>query len=133
MNKFALSAVKTVLIFALIFSTASFASFASSARADDDSFPNKVDLDIHCTQNSDCRLINIDLKWACCWAGSCGLINHSLNKWVAVNGEWFEKGRSQNCPPQESCGPAPMCPIAITPPFYTASCQDNLCTKVLAN
>lgn len=83
----------------------------------------------NCELDENCRLINQDLGYRCCWVGACDAIDYSQDKWIAVNKAWFEKGRAASCPPTEECGPAPLCAAKAVNLDFTAQCIDQICQK----
>jgi len=85
---------------------------------------------ITCNTDDDCQLINKELGFSCCWAGACEEIDYSLNKWIAVNKNWFNKEREKKCLSIQECGPAPLCPVKIINDNYRAQCINNICKKV---
>lgn len=86
--------------------------------------------DVSCSRDADCVLVNSALGFGCCWAGRCEGIDYSLPEWIAVNAEWYAQGRIENCPSEEECGPAPMCPARAINIDYSAVCVQNSCVKV---
>lgn len=86
--------------------------------------------DVGCKSDEDCQLINREYGFSCCWIGSCGEIDYSQEKWIAVNANWFAAGHAQYCPTKAECGPAPMCPIMMAGKNYAAKCVKSVCQKV---
>ena len=86
-----------------------------------------------CQIDTDCKLINEDLGFACCYAGACAQTDYSESNWIAVNASRFDALRALTCPAQDACGPAPLCAVYIEPSGYTAKCIQNTCTKILEN
>ena len=82
-----------------------------------------------CQKDEDCQLMNQALGYGCCWAGACEAIDYSLDKWVAVNANWFNEQRRQNCPSSEECGPAPLCDARAINENYAARCVQGKCQK----
>lgn len=87
-------------------------------------------LDSSCQKDGDCKLINKDLNFGCCWAGVCDPVDYSNPKWVAVSRGWFEPARTQACASQPACGTRPMCPAQLANDSYEARCVGGLCTKL---
>lgn len=95
-------------------------------------YPNQEFIpETNCTTNDECKLINVEKKYSCCYAGACEITDYSEEKWIAVNAEWFAAQRMLNCPSQESCGPTPLCAVYIEPSGYAAKCIQNTCQKTL--
>jgi hypothetical protein len=86
--------------------------------------------DVSCRTDDDCLLINEDLGFSCCWVGACEPIDYSLDKWIAVNKDWFAEQRATDCPPPEECGPAPMCAVRAINENFRAQCMNSVCQKV---
>ncbi len=87
----------------------------------------------NCQVDSDCKLINEDLEFACCYAGACALTDYSEANWIAVNAARFDSLRTITCPAKDACGPAPLCAVYVEPSGYAAKCIQNTCTKRLEN
>ena len=86
--------------------------------------------DVSCRVDKDCQLINEDLRFSCCWAGACEPIDHSLDKWIAVNKDGLAEQKAANCPPPEECGPAPLCAVRAINENFEAQCTNSVCQKV---
>ena len=84
----------------------------------------------NCQEDADCQLIDQELGWSCCWAGRCAQVDYSLNRYLAVNKDWFEKESAKRCPPKNGCGPAPMCASRFINTSFEARCLNTLCQKV---
>jgi hypothetical protein len=89
----------------------------------------QVVLDASCKIDEDCKLVNKNLNYACCWAGVCDEVDYSKDNWVAVNKDLFSAERSQTCPAKSSCGPTPGCPREIINDAYQARCSSGQCVK----
>jgi hypothetical protein len=85
---------------------------------------------LSCAGDADCILVDSALGFSCCWAGRCDGLDYSLERWIAVNSEWYSNGRMENCPSEDKCGPAPMCPTRAINLNYSAVCVQNSCVKV---
>ncbi len=108
-------------------------SYPRQCRAGDRTFVSLTDLfdvskDTSCETDDDCRLVNAELGFSCCWAGACEQIDYSLEKWVAVNKDWYESEREKHCP--SDCGPAPGCAVRAVNENFTAVCSESICEKV---
>jgi hypothetical protein len=88
-----------------------------------------INLNVSCSADSDCRLVDSSLGFACCYAGACNPADYSQYNWIAVNGRWFDTGRSSYCPAESECGPAPMCLPRPINENYTAKCVESKCVK----
>lgn len=91
---------------------------------------NGKKISISCNSDSDCRLINKNLGFRCCWSGACGSVDYSLDKYISVNVKSFLELRDKNCPSEETCGPAPGCPTQIINNNFAAKCVNNICQKI---
>jgi len=89
-----------------------------------------IDRNISCQSDQDCELANSDLGFQCCYAGACEPIDYSLDKWIAVNTDWYIAGRTSYCPAKEECGPAPGCAAQAKNLNYSAKCIARECRKV---
>ncbi|MDP2666308.1 MAG: hypothetical protein Q8P05_02305 [Candidatus Diapherotrites archaeon] len=83
-----------------------------------------------CRNDADCRLINRELYFSCCYAGTCDPLDYGNQKWVAANTQWFFKNRQIVCPFPEKCGDAPVCNVKSLDTGYQAKCIQNACQKV---
>ncbi len=99
----------------------------------------------NCNSDSDCLIIDKNLGFSCCWAGSCSSVDLSRDKWIAVNIESFLELRKLSCPSgdiwipetseektqkDQACGDPPGCPNLIINDNFIARCIDNVCEKV---
>ena len=84
-----------------------------------------------CAADNECKLINAEQKYSCCYAGACEITDYSEEKWIAVNAEWFATQRTRYCPSAQECGPAPLCAVYVETSGYTAKCIQNTCQKAL--
>tara|TARA_Y100000310_G_C20700757_1_gene829637 strand:- start:5903 stop:6400 length:498 start_codon:yes stop_codon:yes gene_type:complete len=92
----------------------------------------------YCQVDKDCTLVNLEHGFGCCWIGSCDRIDYSLDKWAAINKEWFSLQQKDNCPSKEpkgsavvgECGPAPGCASEIINDKFKAACVESLCVKI---
>ena len=82
-----------------------------------------------CQATADCKLINKDLNFGCCWAGVCQPIDYSKDNWVAVNRRWFEDSRTKACSSQ-ACGLEPKCPVNLVNDSFEARCVGGQCIKL---
>ncbi|MDP2648253.1 MAG: hypothetical protein Q8P35_03375 [Candidatus Yanofskybacteria bacterium] len=91
-------------------------------------------VEISCQLDSDCEIINRSLKFACCWAGACDVVDYSEPKWVAVNAKWYSDQKATACPSARECGPVPLCrdakAVVVGEESYEAQCIANACQKV---
>lgn len=85
--------------------------------------------DTACTNDSDCQLVNTDYGYGCCSAGACQPKNLAEDSWIAVNAHTFSNSRSEFCPSEEACGPAPLCPEQSLDEGWAAECQESECVK----
>lgn len=107
-------------------------SYPRQCRAGGKTFISLSDLfdvskNTSCSADDECRLVNSELAFSCCWAGACEPMDYSLERWIAVNAQWYEGQREQHCP--ADCGPAPMCAVRVVNDNYTAICQEGICEK----
>ena len=82
-----------------------------------------------CSTDDDCTLVNQNSGWACCYSGACQEIDYSEEKWISVNKNWFQNGRSLNCPSEAQCGPQPLCPVRQVNENYYGKCNAGVCKK----
>ncbi|MBF0170768.1 MAG: hypothetical protein HQK87_06740 [Nitrospinae bacterium] len=85
-----------------------------------------------CVADADCRLVDTTYGWGCCSIGACRTIDYAEERWIAVNGAWFDRMRGERCPTAEQCGPAPACPDQIVGAPHEAVCVAGACVKRLA-
>jgi len=83
-----------------------------------------------CRQDSECKLVNEDFNYGCCWSGVCQAIDYSRDNWIPVNMNVFEEKRQSICATQNACGPNPSCPANIVNGNYEARCVGGLCQKL---
>lgn len=85
--------------------------------------------DVSCSESSDCRLVNTDYGYGCCWSGTCQPKNYGEDSWIAVNAAAFQSSQTELCPTEDQCGPAPLCPESAGDASWSAECQENVCVK----
>jgi hypothetical protein len=90
----------------------------------------EITKDVSCSRDEDCQLVNKNHGFSCCWEGACEPIDYSLDKWIAVNNNWFSEQRAENCPTIDKCGPAPMCASKPINENFEAQCVNNVCQKI---
>lgn len=100
-----------------------------------------------CNVDVDCKILDKEMVYGCCWTPLCPIVDYSLDTYIAVNKESFLSLRKNSCPaidtiggknkfedpiPRDhTCGPAPGCPAKLKNLNYAAKCIKNKCTKVL--
>jgi len=87
--------------------------------------------DTKCGDDSECLLVNGKNGFSCCWMGRCDQADYSRGEWQAVNGAWYMQQRTQTCPKEAECGPAPMCPTKAPVGNYKAACVNSKCIKLI--
>ncbi|MFP3910230.1 MAG: hypothetical protein ACLFVX_10285 [Archaeoglobaceae archaeon] len=91
---------------------------------------NGQEVSTDCEVDEDCVLVDRQLNYSSCWPGACEEVDYSLPKYVAVNEKSFKDFKEKVGPPEDECGPQPLCPIRIINDNFTARCIDNTCKKV---
>ena len=102
---------------------------------DGETFVSQTDLfdsliNVSCTKDEDCALVNHDRGFGCCYSGACERIDYSQDSWVAVNADWFAEQQARICPPTEACGTAPACNPQPRNDKFEAKCVTSICQKV---
>ncbi|MFH0862100.1 MAG: hypothetical protein V1875_03625 [Candidatus Altiarchaeota archaeon] len=84
-----------------------------------------------CGDDSECALVNTKNGLSCCWIGNCEQPDYSLGHWQAVDKDWYQRQRTQTCPKEADCGPAPMCEANAPIGDYKAACVNSKCIKLM--
>jgi hypothetical protein len=84
----------------------------------------------NCGDDSECTLVNVKNGFSCCWTGRCDQIDYSMGQWQSVNKEWYQREKTNNCPKETECGPAPMCPTKAPIGAYKPACINSKCVKI---
>ncbi len=82
-----------------------------------------------CATDADCRLVDREYGFNCCWIGACRTIDYAEERWLPVDGLWFDRMRQERCPAVDQCGPAPACPDQIVGDPHEAICDAGSCVK----
>ena len=86
-----------------------------------------------CNIDNDCVIIDKDINYRVCWPGACEKVDYSLDKYIAVNEESYEKykeSESKFRPSIEECGPMPGCPTWNININFDAKCLNQQCKKI---
>ncbi len=90
------------------------------------------EISLKCVKDEECTIINKDIDFKKCNAGTCETVDYSMDNYIAVNKGSFEEYQSAESslrPSADSCGPAPACPVSIANSNYQATCANQLCRK----
>jgi hypothetical protein len=87
-------------------------------------------IDYTCNEETDCQLVNRLNGFSCCWKGACDKIDYTVGQWIPVNKDWYKRQRTQKCPKEADCGPAPECPTQQPTGDYKSTCMNSKCVKV---
>lgn len=91
------------------------------------------EISLICEMDSECTIINKEAGYRSCWSDRCARVDYSLDRYIAVNIESFEKYRESEIkfrPSNEECGLAPGCPITLININFDAKCVNGRCKKI---
>ena len=86
-----------------------------------------------CEIDSECIIVNREMSYRGCWPGACAQVDYSLDKYIGVNKESYEKYKESELkfrPSMEKCGLRPGCPTSLINGNFDVKCVNEQCKKI---
>ena len=104
-----------------------------SSMDDDNIIIGNQSISLVCDIDIDCIIVDKEMSYRSCWPGACAQVDYSLDNYIGVNKESYEKYKESELkfrPSVEKCGLMPGCPISLINMNFDAKCVNERCKKI---